>query len=109
MEWKLREASSEADDMIEACVDEFIASKFRWLPFRNLSITGILILPAILTLTYYCIRHFSYLMGNQAAFDPVCYQYTLLHLQVGGQDPYYATNHNLRAFAFPQLTLGFRF
>lgn len=40
---------------------------------------------------------------------PVCYQYTLLHLQVGGQDPYYATNHNLRAFAFPQLTLGFRF
>ena len=40
---------------------------------------------------------------------PVCYQYTLLHLQVGGQDPYYAMNHNLRAFAFPQLTLGFRF
>ena len=40
---------------------------------------------------------------------PVCYQYTLLHLQVGGQDPYYASNHNLRAFAFPQLTLGFRF
>jgi hypothetical protein len=40
---------------------------------------------------------------------PVCYQYTLLHLQVGGQDPYYATNHNLRAFAFPQLTFGFRF
>jgi hypothetical protein len=40
---------------------------------------------------------------------PVCYQYTLLHLQVGGQDPYYAMNHNLRAFAFPQLTFGFRF
>ena len=40
---------------------------------------------------------------------PVCYQYTLLHLQVGGQDPYYACNHNLRAFAFPQLTFGFRF
>ena len=40
---------------------------------------------------------------------PVCYQYTLLHLQVGGQDPYYASNHNLRAFAFPQLTFGFRF
>lgn len=40
---------------------------------------------------------------------PVCYQYTLLHLQVGGQDPYYARNHNLRAFAFPQLTFGFRF
>ena len=40
---------------------------------------------------------------------PVCYQYTLLHLQVGGQDPYYASNHNLRAFAFPQLTIGFRF
>ena len=40
---------------------------------------------------------------------PVCYQYTLLHLSVGGQDPYYASNHNLRAFAFPQLTFGFRF
>ena len=40
---------------------------------------------------------------------PVCYQYTLLHLQVAGQDPYYACNHNLRAFAFPQLTFGFRF
>ena len=40
---------------------------------------------------------------------PVCYQYTLLHLQVGGQAPYYASNHNLRAFAFPQLTFGFRF
>ncbi|MBQ6983015.1 MAG: hypothetical protein IJQ15_11380 [Synergistaceae bacterium] len=74
MEWKLREASSEADDMIEACVDEFIASKFRWLPFRNLSITGILILPAILTLTYYCIRHFSYLMGNQAAFEGLSFE-----------------------------------
>ena len=40
---------------------------------------------------------------------PVCYQYTLLHLDVGGQDPYYASNHNLRAFAFPQLTIGVRF
>ena len=40
---------------------------------------------------------------------PVCYQYTLLHLDVGGQDPYYAANHNLRAFAFPQLTIGVRF
>jgi len=40
---------------------------------------------------------------------PVCYQYTLLHLAVGGQDPYYASNHNLRAFAFPQLTIGVRF
>lgn len=40
---------------------------------------------------------------------PVCYQYTLLHLQVAGQDPYYTTNHNLRAFAFPSLTIGYRF
>lgn len=40
---------------------------------------------------------------------PVCYQYTLLHLSIGGQSPYYAANHNLRAFAFPQLTIGFRF
>ena len=44
-----------------------------------------------------------------AEVAPVCYQYTLLHMQVGGQDPYYATNHNLRAFAFPQLTIGVRF
>ena len=41
--------------------------------------------------------------------SPVNYQYTLLHLSVAGQDPYYATNHNLRAFAYPQLTIGFRF
>ena len=46
-------------------------------------------------------------MGVEVA--PVCYQYTLLHLQVSGQDPYYATNHNLRAFAYPQLTIGVRF
>lgn len=44
-----------------------------------------------------------------AEVAPVCYQYTLLHLQINGQDPYYATNHNLRAFAFPQLTIGVRF
>ena len=40
---------------------------------------------------------------------PVCYQYTLLHMYAVGQESYYATNHNLRAFAFPQLTLGVRF
>ncbi len=40
---------------------------------------------------------------------PVLYQYTLLHLQVQGQDAYYAMNHNIRAFAFPQLKLGIRF
>ena len=40
---------------------------------------------------------------------PVCYQYTLLHMQVAGQDPYYAMNHNLRAFAYPSLTIGYRF
>ena len=39
----------------------------------------------------------------------VCYQYTHLHMEIAGQDPYYATNHNLRAFAFPQLTIGVRF
>ncbi len=40
---------------------------------------------------------------------PVCYQYTLLHMYAVGQESYYATNHNLRAFAFPQLTFGVRF
>ncbi len=44
-----------------------------------------------------------------AEVAPVCYQYTLLHLQIAGQDPYYAMNHNLRAFAYPQLTIGVRF
>lgn len=44
-----------------------------------------------------------------AEVAPVAYQYTLLHMEVGGQDPYYATNHNLRAFAYPQLTIGVRF
>ena len=40
---------------------------------------------------------------------PVCYQYSLLHMYAVGQEPYYASNHNLRAFAFPQLTFGVRF
>lgn len=40
---------------------------------------------------------------------PVLYQYSLLHLQVQGQDAYYAMNHNIRAFAYPQVKLGIRF
>lgn len=40
---------------------------------------------------------------------PVCYQYTLLHMYAVGQESYYASNHNLRAFAFPQLSFGVRF
>jgi len=40
---------------------------------------------------------------------PVLYQYSLLHLQVQGQDAYFAMNHNIRAFAYPQLKLGIRF
>jgi len=74
MEWKLREAASEADDMIETCVDEFIAQKFRWLPFRNLSIMGILIIPPMLSLAYYCTRHFSSLMGNESAFEGLSFE-----------------------------------
>ena len=74
MEWKLKEASSEADSIIESCVDECIASKFKWLPFKNLSITGILIVPSMLALTYYCVRHFSYLMGNESAFEGLSFE-----------------------------------
>ncbi len=74
MEWKLKEAPLEADGIIEACVDEFMTQKFRWLPFKNLSITGILIVPSMLALTYYCIRHFSYLMGNEAAFEGLSFE-----------------------------------
>ena len=40
---------------------------------------------------------------------PVLYQYSLLHLHVQGQDAYFAMNHNIRAFAYPQLKLGIRF
>ena len=40
---------------------------------------------------------------------PLSYQYTLLQQVVGGQDSYFATNHNLRAFAYPQVSIGFRF
>ena len=42
-------------------------------------------------------------------FSPVLYQYTLLHLQINGQTPYYASNHNVSVFKYPQLKLGFRF
>ena len=44
-----------------------------------------------------------------AEVAPLAYQYTLMHLQVMGQDAYYAMNHNFRAFAFPQLKIGVRF
>ena len=47
------------------------------------------------------------ILGIQVA--PVAYQYSLIHLQVMGQNPYYAYNHNIRAFAYPQLRIGFRF
>ena len=42
-------------------------------------------------------------------FSPVLYQYTLMHLQINGQQPYYASNHNVSVFKYPQLKLGFRF
>ena len=42
-------------------------------------------------------------------FSPVLYQYTLMHLQITGQTPYYACNHNVSVFKYPQLKLGFRF
>ena len=74
MEWKLKEAPSEADGIIEACVDEFMASKFKWLPFRNISITGLFIVPAMAALILYCLKHFSYLMGNETAFIGLSYE-----------------------------------
>ena len=40
---------------------------------------------------------------------PVAYQYTLMHLNAQGQDDYYASNHNIRAFTMPQLKFGIRF
>ena len=42
-------------------------------------------------------------------FSPVLYQYTLMHLQINAQSPYYADNHNVSVFKYPQLKLGFRF
>lgn len=54
---------------------------------------------------------YSVLPGLILGFEvsPVSAQYSLIHLQVAGQDPYYAKNYNLRAFALPQFKLGFRF
>jgi len=54
---------------------------------------------------------YSLAQGLILSFEvaPVLYQYSLLHLQVQGQDAYYAMNHNIRAFAFPQVKLGIRF
>lgn len=42
-------------------------------------------------------------------FSPVLYQYTLMHLQINAQSPYYADNHNVSVFKYPQLKIGFRF
>lgn len=54
---------------------------------------------------------YSVLPGLILGFEvqPVAMQYSLIHLQVAGQDPYFAKNYNLRAFALPQLKVGFRF
>lgn len=47
------------------------------------------------------------IIGIQCA--PVVYQYSLVHLQVMGQDGYFAMNHNIAVFKYPQLKFGFRF
>ena len=74
MEWAKAKAASEADEIIEACVDGVIASEYKWLPFRNIAITGVLIAPAILALIMYAIKHFSYLMGNKDIFTGLSYE-----------------------------------
>lgn len=53
MEWEKAKAASEADGIIKTCVDGLIAdSKLKWLPFRNIAITGVLIVPATLALMH---------------------------------------------------------
>lgn len=47
------------------------------------------------------------ILGFEVA--PVSYQYSLMHMQLTAQSPYFVTNHNIRAFAFPQVKLGIRF
>lgn len=74
MEWAKIKAASEADEIIEACVDGLIASEFKWLPFRNIAITGVLIAPATVALIMYAIKHFSYLMGNKDIFTALSYE-----------------------------------
>lgn len=44
-----------------------------------------------------------------AAISPVQYQYTLMHLQVMDQPAYFAMNHNIAVFRYPQLKIGIRF
>ena len=73
MDWNKRKAAMEADQIIETSVDEFIASKFRWLPFQNTTITGICIIPAIIVLVLHALRHYSYLRGIKTAFDGLSY------------------------------------
>lgn len=54
---------------------------------------------------------YAILPGLNVGFEvaPVAYSYGLLHLVAGASDPYYACNHNIRAFTFPQLKVGIRF
>lgn len=40
---------------------------------------------------------------------PVLYQYSLVQLQIMGQDTYNVYNHNISVFKYPQLKFGFRF
>ena len=73
MDWEKGKAAKEANDIIETCVDEFIASKFRWLPFRNIAVTGLLVVPAISSRILYGIRHFSFIIGHEDAFAGLGY------------------------------------
>ena len=74
MEWAKAKASLEADEIIATCVDGLIAdSKLKWLPFRNIAITGVLIVPATLALIMYATKHFYYLMGNKDIFASLSY------------------------------------
>ncbi len=74
MEWAKTKAASEADEIIEACVDGLIAAKFKWLPFRNIAITGVLIVPATVALIMYAIKHFFYLIGHEDIFANLSYE-----------------------------------
>lgn len=62
-------ARAEADEIIEEYVDNFLAEKFKWLPFHNLAITGVLILPAMISLGAYGIMHFLSLLGHGNRFE----------------------------------------
>ena len=67
-------ARTQAEEIIERTVDDFIYLHYGWITLKNLAVVSVLLLPAFYSLTFYGLRHFSLLMGKIDAFADLSYE-----------------------------------